>query len=310
MKLEYIKCNICGKDDYSFLLSGRDYRYNYKKEFNVVKCNQCGLIYLNPRPTFESIIKLYERDYTPEDIINSSLITKTANWKIIIKGILYRLYGYIGKLPKNAKILEVGCGEGNILEILLKRGCEIWGVEPNPKASEICKKKGLNVLCSSLEEANFGNGSFEVVIMSQVLEHLPSPKRSLKEVNRIVKHGGKVYIYCPNAESYLSKFFGKYWHGWHIPFHFYNFTQKTIFKLTNDVGFNIKKIGTATPPHFFTISLKSFLRSENENILANKIGKILDTFPVRISLLPIFKILDFVLKGKGDCLRIELVKRK
>jgi SAM-dependent methyltransferase len=253
--------------------------------------------------------KLYEADYTPEEIIDVSLITRTANWKVAVRGILYKLHGYIGNLPRKGKILELGCGEGAILEILSRRGCEVWGVEPNPKAASVCKKKGLNVVCSTLEEANFGDEFFDAVIISQVVEHLPSPKRTLKEVNRVVKRKGKVHIYCPNVESYLSKLFGKYWHGWHIPFHFYSFTKKTILILVNDVGFKVAKINITTPPHFFTTSLKSFLWGESDSILPPiERGKVLDNPLVKISLLPVFRALDFVLKDKGDCLRIELVK--
>lgn len=309
IELESVKCDLCSSNNNTLLLQARDYRYGHPEMFNIVKCNNCGLIYINPRPTAESISKLYESDYTAEEITDESLITKTANWKIIVKGILYKLYGYIGSLPKKGKILELGCGEGAILEILARRECEVWGVEPNPKAARICKKKGLNAVCSSLKEANFRDGFFDAVIMSQVLEHLPSPKTTLKEVNRIVKRKGKVLIYCPNVESYLSKLFGKYWHGWHIPFHFYSFTKKAILKLINDAGFKVAKIDTITPPHFFTTSLKSFLFGDSDNILAPiKRGKALDNPLVKVSLLPVFRILDFILKDKGDCLRIELVK--
>lgn len=309
IELESVKCALCSSNNNTLLLQIRDYRYSHSGMFNIVRCNNCGLIYINPRPTAGSILKLYEADYTPEGIVNVSLIRKTANWKIIVKGILYKLYGYIGNLPRKGKILDLGCGEGAILEILSKRGCEAWGIEPNPKAARICKKKGLNVICSSLEEADFRDEFFDAVIMSQVVEHLPSPKRTLKEVNRVVKRKAKVYIYCPNVESYLSKLFGKYWHGWHIPFHFYGFTKKAISELANDAGFKVTKIDTITPPHFFTTSLKSFLFSDSDNILAPiKRAKALDNPFVKVSLLPVFRILDFVLKDKGDCLRIELVK--
>jgi len=309
IELESVKCDLCSSNNKTLLLQARDYRYGHPEMFNIVTCNNCGLIYINPRPTAESISKLYEADYAPEEIADISLITKTANWKIIAKGILYRLYGYVGNLPRKGKILELGCGEGAILEILSRRGCETWGVEPNQKAAEICKSKGLNVLCATLEKVNFRDGFFDAVVMSQVLEHLPSPKTALKEVKRVTKSKGRVYIYCPNVEGYLSKLFGKYWHGWHVPFHFYGFTKKTILQFANGAGFKVTKIDTITPPHFFTTSLKSFLFGDSDNILAPiKRGKALDNPLVKVLFIPPLRILDFILKGKGDCLRIEFVK--
>ena len=59
------------------------------------------------------------------------------------------------------------------MEILSKRECEVWGVEANPKAASICKKKGLNVVCSSLEEANFGDELFDEKIILNKNPSLP-----------------------------------------------------------------------------------------------------------------------------------------
>ncbi|GAI03857.1 unnamed protein product, partial [marine sediment metagenome] len=125
--------------------------------------------------------------------------------------------------------------------------------------SNIIKEK----FCGTLEESKFPDEFFNTVILSQVLEHLPSPRASLREIFRILKPGGKVFIYCPNASSYLRKLFGKYWHGWHIPFHFYAFTQQTIKKLAESAGFKIEDIFTVTPDNFFTVSVKSHLYSRN-----------------------------------------------
>lgn len=59
------------------------------------------------------------------------------------------------------------------MEILSKRECEVWGVEANPKAASICKKKGLNVVCSSLEEANFGDELFDEKLILNKNPSLP-----------------------------------------------------------------------------------------------------------------------------------------
>jgi len=145
--------------------------------------------------------------------------------------------------------------------------------------------------------------------MSQVIEHLQSPKNTLKEIRRILKPVGRLYILCPNAGSYLAKFFGKYWHGWHIPFHFYTYTKETIIKLVTECGFKVEKLIATTPYHFFSVSLKSMIYGETDKT-SMKILKLIDSLLFGAAISLIFRILDLIFSGKGDCLKIVLTKEQ
>ena len=206
----------------------------------------------------------------------------------------------------------MGCGNGYLLLPLKYKACEVYGVETNPKSVNVCNELGLKVFRGTLEEAKFPDEFFDTVVMSQILEHLSSPKASLREIFRILKPGGKVFIYCPNAGSYLRKLFGKYWHGWYIPFHFYAFTQQTTKKLAESVGFKVEDIFTVTPDNFFIVSVKSYLygrnRTKRDYRPIDK-GKFLDSLVLRAFVSAGLRILDFVTPNKGDCLRVKLVKR-
>lgn len=309
--LEYINCGLCNNSGYVLLFKGRDYRFGRKEEYSVAKCNSCGLIYINPRPTTESISKLYEEDYTPEDNLQILPKLETKRWKISLKKFWHRINGqYIDEIMSKAegKVLDVGCGNGYLLLPLKHKGCEVYGIETNPKSVNVCNELGLNVFCGILEDAKFPDEFFDTVVMSQVLEHLSSPKASLREIFRILKPGGKVFIYCPNANSYLFKFFGKYWHGWHIPFHFFAFTKDTIRKLTTKTSFKLNKIATVTPDNFFIVSLKDYLFGERNNVVRpTEQGKFFDSLLFRITISPIFRLLDFLTQN-GDCLKVELEK--
>jgi len=313
IELEYTKCDLCNSNDNVFLFKGRDYRFGHKEEYSIVKCDKCGLIYLNPRPNIEIMSKLYEQDYTPENKPETLPKPETKEWRKILKEIWHKINGqYVDEIISEAKgsVLDVGCGNGYLLLSLKQEGCKVYGIEANPKSVKTCKELGLEVFCGTVEDAKFPNGFFDAIVMSQVLEHLPSPRESLKEVYRISKPNGKVFIYCPNAESYLSKFFGKFWHGWHIPFHFYGFSQKTIKKIIEDTGFKIEEINSVTPDHFFTVSLKCFLHGEKINgIRPVDRAAIFDSLIFRMFISPIFRILDFILKGEGDCLKVRIIKK-
>lgn len=312
IKLESVACDICGSFNNTVLCEARDYRYGHKKMFTFVKCLSCGLAFLNPRPTLDSIIKLYETDYTLD---NKQIVPpriETNKWKSLIKKFGRKFIGsYTDEIIDYSagKVLDIGCGNGYVLLSLKHKGCEVFGIEANRNAVEICSNSGLNVFHGTLEEAHYPDQFFDVVIMSQVIEHLQSPKKTLKEIYRILKPGGRIYIYCPNVESYLSTLFVKYWHGWHIPFHFYGFTEKTIRRLADEGGFIINKIKTVTPTRFFIESLNSYLWGKKiSNISPIERGIFLDSsfFVIAISFL--FRLLDLFFPRKGDCLKVIMTK--
>lgn len=312
MKLEFIGCDICGSNDNNVLFSAKDYRYGYMERFSFVKCSSCGLIYLNPRPTQDAIVKLYEAYYTPENEQGALPAVTTKTWQSLMVRFGRKIIGsYTDEITDYAgdKVLDIGCGNGYQLYSLRQRGCNVFGIEVNQNSVSRCHKLGLDVFHGSLAEANFPDSFFDTIIFSQVLEHLPSPKKTLKEAYRILKPEGKVFIYMPNPEGYLAKIFGKYWHGWHIPFHFYMLKEEMMQKLAKESGFTVEKIRTVTPERFFTVSLKGYLWGEkNGKKEFVKRGKILDfsLFVIAISL--VLRVLDFVMPRSGDCLKIIIAK--
>ena len=313
IETEYVNCDACGGDKNKIVFRVRDYLFGITEIFNVVKCDGCELFYLNPRPTAESIIKLYEENYTHADKPYILSKIETFKLKIILKRLWHQyIRGYHDNLIKSVqgKILDIGCGNGNFLLQVKQKGEEVYGIEINPIDARYCNEIGLKVFCGILEEANFDDNFFNTVMLSHVLEHLPSPKKTLKEIYRILKPSGKLYIFCPNSKGYMSKLFGRYWHGWHIPFHFYNFTVKTIRNLTDEVGFKIKKVNTITTPASFTLSLNSYIWGRHIGIKSIERGKIFDSLFFKAFISIFLRLLDFVLKGKGDCLEVELLKEK
>lgn len=312
IKLESLACDLCGSFNNTVLCEARDYRYGHAKIFNFVRCLSCDLIFLNPRPTLDSIIKLYEMDYTPENDQSIVHRLETSRWKVFITKIGRKIIGsYTAEIIDQSvgKVLDIGCGSGYLLQSLKQKGCGVFGVEANRNSVNICNNLGLTVFHGTLEEAHYPDCFFDVVVLSQVLEHLPSPKKALKEIWRILKIGGKIFIYMPNPKGYIAVIFGKYWHGWHIPFHFYALTIETIRKLAAETGFSVNKISTVTPTRFFTVSLKSYLwGDENDDIKPIEKGGLFNSSFFTISISPLFRMLDFVLPKRGDCLKVIMTK--
>lgn len=311
VELETTNCDLCGSGNNTLLLQAKDYRYGHPEVFDIVKCKDCGLIYLNPRPTAELLLEQYKKDYTPNEKMDNSKELKPSmmGLKKILGRFWYKISGYYGisEIKVEGRFLDIGCAKGDTLEAARNIGANVYGIELNPKSVEICKTKGLDVQCGTVEDSGYPDDYFDIIWMSQVIEHLPFPKKSLKEILRILKPCGRLYIFCPNAGSYLSKLFGRFWHGWHIPFHFHAYTRETITKLLTECGFKVTKLSATTPYHFFSVSLKSMLFGEPNN-KPMKRHKVIDSLLFGAVSSLILRIFDFVLSGKGDCLKVVLIK--
>lgn len=315
--LEYVNCDICGQKAYEVFIKIDDYRYGAKDGFCVVKCQNCGLLFTNPRLSEQAVNIASEESFGPWDK-NKSRAAKKLSLFIrrhpALRRIWHQITGeYLSEILERSKgrVLDLGCGFGDILEDLTRKGCDACGVETNPMAVEACLKKRLKVSCGTLEEAHFENESFDTVILCHVIEHLPHPKAALKEIYRILKPEGLALVYCPNAGSYFADFFGKYWQGWAIPLHFYHFTDRTIKDLVEGAGFKINRMRSVTPEYFFLYSLNQSIQNKGHRILSGlqKLG-IFNNIFFRLSVAFIARIMDLFLSGKGECLRVELKKGK
>lgn len=302
--VEYVKCDLCGSNKANLLLKAKDYRFGYHQTFNIMKCQNCTLIYINPRPTYEIIKELYEKYYIQCDTNRVHISDVEPS---LMKKLWYKYTGhYLEDVASNVegRVLDIGCGQGHLLYRLKRKKKEAYGLEINLKAVKVCSELDLNVRCGTLKTAQYPDNFFDSVIMSQVIEHLSSPVETMQEVHRILSRNGKVFIFCPNAGSYLSIIFSRCWHGWHVPFHFYAFTRETIHHLAERTNFVVEQIKSVTPDHFFIVSLKSFLYGHAEN----KKGKIFDFLGFRVAISLVLRVLDFILPGKGDCLWVVLKK--
>lgn len=114
------------------------------------------------------------------------------------------------------RYLDVGCGAGNNLGTTLKFGNNITALEPAPKALEYCQKrydrKSVNFVQGAAEKLPFNDASFDVVIFTEVLEHVASPEKSLQEAERVLKQGGHCIL---SFQTYINlagitKLFMKY----------------------------------------------------------------------------------------------------
>jgi 2-polyprenyl-3-methyl-5-hydroxy-6-metoxy-1,4-benzoquinol methylase len=147
--------------------------------------------------------------------------------------------------------LDVGCGNGDFLELAKKAGWEPFGVEPSDGAANFARSRGLDVVCGTLESAGYAAGLFDVVTMWDVLEHLPEPRRAAEEVHRLLTAGGFLVIRVPNTDFQLLK----------------AFVRETIFR-----GQRVSLQGNYHLNHFSPTSLRRLLMSTGFEVLREEVG--------------------------------------
>ena len=260
--LENIDCDCCGG-------SNREPIYKVPEEhtgngsqyiWNLVRCKDCGLVYLNPRPNENIIGEFYPEHYYAHEEFDSTLSRR--NWLRLqgLKGKLgYRDRSNITKrilgsilsplicwnidvvVPyvENGKLLDIGCGNGERFCWMQEFGWDIYGVEPDKNACLWAAKRGIKVSNTDLVGAAHPEGFFDVIILNHVLEHLHHPQRTLRECNRILKRDGLLIVDVPNFGGYDSRFFWEAWNALMLPQHLYHFTEETLTNILNKSGFSV-----------------------------------------------------------------------
>ena len=241
MEVEFARCALCNSDNTKKLFEGKDFLHSLPGRFRVVQCKNCGLVYVNPRPSQEKIKPFYPKEYSAHQRFEAkrSLLRRT---KDLLKK-WFRIKRRAIFIPlKKGKILDIGCGSGKFLSQFKNRGWKCWGVEPSPAAAQRAKKLGLDIFAGDLLEANYPENFFDLITLNHVFEHLFNPNEILLEISRILKPDGILRIYLPNIQSLVARIFKSYWFNLDIPRHLYHFSPKTLGKILVKNGFRLKKI--------------------------------------------------------------------
>jgi SAM-dependent methyltransferase len=161
----------------------------------------------------------------------------------------------------NGRLLDIGCNEGRGLRIYSRNGFAAEGLELNETAAALARKLGFTVHTCLLGDFK-PEIRFDVAVLSNVLEHSLDPRQMLLDVHRILVPGGQVWISCPNSQSWLRKTFGASWLNWHVPFHIFHFSPRTLRQLLADTGFVEVQVNQITPALWVAQSLIVYLFSK------------------------------------------------
>jgi 2-polyprenyl-3-methyl-5-hydroxy-6-metoxy-1,4-benzoquinol methylase len=232
--MQYITCNLCDSKDYTVVFES-----NVAQKNQIVRCKDCGFMYANPRlvapdcfqvPTFDPqwVLTHSDKRFSKESLqVRDYQSTRTF---------LDRYY------PQKGKLLEIGCGFGYLLDFFKQQGWDVTGVEPLKAGCLHAKTKfKIEVVPTIVEDAGFEDNAIDVTLMMHVIEHVPDPAGTLKEIYRILKPGGLLVLETPRYDTWTFKILGKRERSLSCNGHIYFFTGNTLQAMATKVGFQVVK---------------------------------------------------------------------
>jgi 2-polyprenyl-3-methyl-5-hydroxy-6-metoxy-1,4-benzoquinol methylase len=264
--VEPVSCPDCGSDAAVGVAQGPDYDEHRcaQQLFTLVQCLRCDVYYLNPRPTLAMLPLIYgEGDYYAYDFSERahSLILRARNWRNKRK--VAALLKHAGLEPGATRVLEIGPGDGALLHAFRLAGVpaqNIVGMDFEARAIEVIQRLGFRGVLGRVEDTQLDRGSFDVVLMMQVIEHVADPRQVMRSVHRLLRDGGVFFIETPNMASWDRRFFRrKTWGGYHFPRHFTLWTAKTMSRMLRETGFKVESVSTPDSAVLIAWSLKHAL---------------------------------------------------
>lgn len=273
-------CPICGQPGVSFLGDLKDKLFGVSGKWTLQRCNSsCHSLWMDPVIIEAELHKAYANYYTHSDtpaagnVASAKSIGLRGVYERFIKQNYWALrYGYepsdtpkwskflgllIYLMPnksffldthvmflravKQGRVLDVGCGNGERLDLLKQLGWAVKGTDLDQKAVEAARQKGLDADCGELAALAYPAESFDAVILSHVIEHVPHPVDLLAECARVLKPGGRVVMLTPNAESFGLDCYGRCWRGLEPPRHLQIFSQTALERIVGEAGLRVVK---------------------------------------------------------------------
>lgn len=240
-------CDLCGSESLRVVRPARysgqeslddvlaDFRSSAEKPLHdrLSECRQCGLIFVSPRLPEELIVQGYADAVDPRHLAQAA--AREASFGRALDGLLarHRWLRPTGATP----LLDIGCAGGSFLAAARERGFAVRGIEPSAWLAEQGRAHyGLQIDAGLFDADRYGEGSFDVVTLWDVLEHVSSPRELLAGIHRVLRPGGALIINVPTIDSVTARVLRGRW-PFYLGVHLYYFTTSSLTRYLVETGF-------------------------------------------------------------------------
>jgi 2-polyprenyl-3-methyl-5-hydroxy-6-metoxy-1,4-benzoquinol methylase len=231
----WVRCPACDQDRPAPALR--------KHGFDIVRCRQCRLRYVNPRPAPDQLAALYREGYfTPQAAGRQHL--RHDDMKLATARLRLR---FLQEFRAKGRLLDVGCGGGVFVRAAREAGWSAVGLEPSVEAAAHAGTHHLPIVAGHLEQRPLAGGRFDAITMFDVLEHVFSPGAFLAEARTLLAPRGVLLIETPNMAGWMPRLMGSR-HPWiRPPEHLTYFTPGSLRVLLERTGFRVLRLLARAP---------------------------------------------------------------
>lgn len=233
-----IDCPACGNKKFEFQFK--------KLVFNYVLCENCGTLFVNPRPLFKDLNEFYAKSESTTFWVQEFFkpVAEARREKIFRPRAEFIKERFSSASPQI--VGDIGAGFGIFLEELAKLwpSVRLIAIEPSVEMAEICRKKGLEVIPSALEDVVGFDGKFDLLCSFELFEHLHDPGKFLEKVWNLLRPGGHFFLSTLNGAGFDLQILWEKSKSIFPPQHLNFFNPDSISLLLKSKGFGIKQVST------------------------------------------------------------------
>jgi SAM-dependent methyltransferase len=226
-------------------IEGADLLHGVRGEFAVHVCAGCGAGNTMPRAGSADLARFYPSGYGPH--VSTGPLGGRLGRALALRELRVGAAGALGELP-GARLLDVGCGDGELGELMMERGWLVEGIEPSPVAVERARERGVEAIEGTLDTVELEPRAYEAVVFNHALEHIPDPVAALARAREALLPYGMVAISVPNFACWARRRFGREWFHLDLPRHLVHFTDGTLRTAIERAGLEYRRSWTTTSP--------------------------------------------------------------
>jgi SAM-dependent methyltransferase len=212
------------------------------RAFDLRHCVDCRTLFVDPMPMTADLAGYYPSRYWWKE--SPGLLNRLEAF--YRRAVLMNHISFATRVcgAGLTRLLDVGCGSGAFLKEMKQRGVDAAGFEFSADAAACARDaSGAEVRAgASLGEAGYTPGSFDVITLFHLLEHVPAPYTLIADVRRLLSPNGCLIVQVPNIQSWQARLFGSRWYGLDVPRHVVNYSNRSLERLLRECGFRIQRV--------------------------------------------------------------------
>ena len=247
-----VRCPICALPLSPTRVRGRDRMMTGDGPFTVMECADCQYGVTLPQLSEQELARYYPSEYYDFQGYSGRraanplyrLLERFRSWSATRR---YQRPPFLLDGVTPGRMLDVGCGSGDLLEHFAKRGWEIYGIDPSASATAAAANRGARVHQGTLRDQPWPEASFALITSQHALEHIADPIDALRRARALLEPGGLLLIAVPNWSCWQRRLlFRSRWSALDLPRHLQHFSPRALQQLAPLLGLQVRSAGTTS----------------------------------------------------------------